>query len=59
MLKNFKVLLEKARKNPRVAIAAAEDPPLIEAVIEVRKQGIVRFVLTGDQLKIEKLLRVH
>lgn len=58
MIKNMQELLTLAKKNPRiVAVAAAEDEHVLQAVVEARKIGIASFVLTGDQNKIIPMLR--
>jgi phosphate butyryltransferase len=58
MLKNFDQLIEKARKSPKkIVVAAAEDPHVIQAILDSRNKGIARFVLTGDQKKIKELIR--
>ncbi|HCL55387.1 MAG TPA: phosphate butyryltransferase [Spirochaetia bacterium] len=57
MIQNFKELIEKAKKNPKiVAVAAAEDEHAIQAVIEAKKLGIADFILTGDKEKIIALV---
>lgn len=60
MLSSFDALLKNAAENPKIiSVAAAEDPHVIEAVLEAKKRGIADFVLTGDEAEIVKLIESH
>lgn len=54
MIKNFDEVLEKVRSNgvKKVAVAVAQDEPVLEAVYEAKKLGIADAVLVGDKDKI-------
>ena len=58
MVTNFNDLhrLVQGNSPKRVALVAAEDPILIEAAEKAQNEGLARFVLVGDQLKIQTLL---
>lgn len=47
----------QSRKTTTVAVAGAEDPPVLQAVTEARKRGICEAVLVGDGPAIEKGLK--
>jgi phosphate butyryltransferase len=52
-------LLEKAtqQENQTVAVAAAEDEEVIEAVAEAVNLGLANFLLYGDKVQIELLIK--
>lgn len=54
MIRNFAQILEAVRELPkrRVAVAAAHDDAVLEAVQGASKQGIADFLLVGDSAKI-------
>ncbi|SKA79389.1 phosphate butyryltransferase [Caloramator quimbayensis] len=54
MIKSFDEVLEKVRSNgiKKVAVAVAQDEPVLEAVYEAKKLGIADAVLVGDKDKI-------
>lgn len=56
---NLEELLEKATqlKGKTVAVAAAEDSEVIEAVVEALKHRLGQFILFGDQETITHLLK--
>jgi phosphate butyryltransferase len=56
MIQAFEDLLEEARRRgpKRLVIAAAEDPPALEAADAARHQGLVCPVLVGDTEAIQK-----
>lgn len=59
MLKNFESMAEIVRKNPikcRLAVAAAQDGAVIDAVLNAEKEGIVEPLLVGDENTIKQLL---
>jgi phosphate butyryltransferase len=51
-------LIKLAEKLPkqRLVVVSAEDVPVIEAVVEAVKSGIVSPILLGDEKKIKKIL---
>ena len=53
-MRKFEEVLEKAKGIPtcKVAVAAAEDEHVLEAVLAAKKQGIAEAVLVGDKEKI-------
>ena len=57
MIKNFDHLMDLVKSYPRkiIAVAAAEDLEILEAVEETEKAGIAEFILIGDRSVIEKL----
>ena len=50
-MKHFDELLSAVEKHPvrKVAVAAAQDPFVIEAVVEAKKRNIAESVLIGDE----------
>lgn len=59
MLRNLADLLRKVKKNESriIAVAAAADYEVIEVVEEAERMGIAKFILVGDKLKIEKIVK--
>lgn len=57
MIRKFEELLAAARSLPprRVAVAAAHDDAVLEAVRDARERGIAEFVLIGDQARLKAL----
>jgi phosphate butyryltransferase len=53
-LENIKIFIDlaKSKKQRRIAVAAAEDEPVLEAVKNAMNAGIVEPVLVGDEEKI-------
>lgn len=57
--KNFNQLIEKVQNDKsqkRVAVVAAQDEHTLEAVLKAKKDNIVKPILIGDKIKIEKIL---
>ena len=54
-MSDFQALLEKARTGSvkKVAVAVAQDEPVLEAIAEAKRLGIADAVLVGDKEKIE------
>ncbi len=54
MIKSFADVLDKVRANgmKKVAVAVAQDEPVLEAVADARKMGIADAILVGDREKI-------
>ncbi|MCM1992479.1 phosphate butyryltransferase [Oceanirhabdus seepicola] len=54
MIKSLDALLEKAKAGKKItlAVAAAEDKPVLQAVCEAVKEGIVDAILVGDEKEI-------
>src|SRR3990172_6322029 len=63
LLRNMADIIARARElnsseQPhRVAVAAAHDEAVIEAVVSARREGIADALLFGDQKQISNLLR--
>ncbi|MEA3504562.1 MAG: bifunctional enoyl-CoA hydratase/phosphate acetyltransferase [Bacteroidota bacterium] len=57
MLKNLSELIDiaKQKKTRRLAVAAAADKPVLEAVRDAMKEGIITPILVGEKEKIEKI----
>jgi phosphate butyryltransferase len=57
MIKSFADVLELVKKNDmkKVAVAVAQDEPVLEAVRDARKEGIAEAILVGDRCSIEKI----
>lgn len=49
----------ESAKTPRIAVAAAGDPPVLQAVSEAYKAGIAQPILCGDIEKIDAAARLH
>ena len=59
MINTIDGILEAAKggKTGVIAVAAAHDEPVIEAVVEARKEGIATPILVGHVAEIEEMLR--
>lgn len=57
MIKSFKEVLERVKIQGRkkIAVAAAQDEPVLEAIKDAINEGIVDVVLVGDQEKIREI----
>lgn len=57
MIKNLDGLLEEARKQKtmRLAVAAAQDPDVLTAVVEAAREGIIEPVLVGNTEEIKAI----
>ena len=57
MSKNFDDLLLKANEisNKKVAVAVAQDEPVLEAIKLAKEKGIADAILVGDKVKIKKI----
>lgn len=57
MLQNLSQLVEiaKSKTTRRLAVAAAADHPVLEAVNAAMKEGIVKPILVGDEAEIRKI----
>jgi len=53
-MKNFDQLLKAVESRPvwKVAVAVAQDPSVIQAVVEARRRGIAEAILVGDENEI-------
>ena len=59
-MKSFSEIYEKVKGSDHmrvVAVAAAEDEPVLQAVAKAKELGLCNAVLVGDQEKIENLLK--
>ncbi|WP_426349962.1 phosphate butyryltransferase [Alloiococcus sp. CFN-8] len=56
-MSGFETLIEKARTGivKKVAVAVAQDEPVLEAIAEAKRMGIADAVLVGDREKIEAM----
>lgn len=59
MIKNFDEVLEKVKSKPvkKVAVAVAQDEPVLEAVSDAIKRGIATAVLVGNEAKIREIAK--
>ena len=57
MSKNFDELLSKVKelKPKKVAVAVAQDEPVLEAIKSAKEQGIAEAILVGDKDEIKKI----
>ena len=57
MSKNFDDLLVKANgiSNKKVAVAVAQDEPVLEAIKLAKEKGIADAILVGDKVEIKKI----
>lgn len=55
-MRNFDLLLSLTEKHPvrKVAVALAQDPTVIEAIVRARKRNIAEAILVGDKSLIRK-----
>ena len=56
MIKNFDEVLQKVKANgiKKVAVAVAQDEPVLEAIRDAQKNKIAEAILVGDKKKIEE-----
>ena len=57
MLKSLNTFIEIAKRKPKkkIAVAAAEDRPVLEAIFAARNEKIIEPILVGDRTKIEEI----
>ncbi|MBC8059533.1 MAG: phosphate butyryltransferase [Clostridiaceae bacterium] len=57
MIKSFEEVLTKVKQQviKKVAVAVAQDEPVLEAIREAKVRGIAEAVLVGDQEEIKKI----
>ena len=57
MSRNFDELLSKVKelKSKKVAVAVAQDEPVLEAIKSAKDQGIAEAILVGDKDEIKKI----
>ena len=56
---SFEQVIQQVKSAPqraRMAVAAAEDPHTLEAVLAAQAEGIVTPVLVGNRAKIQEIL---
>lgn len=55
MVKNFDEVLKKVKslETKTVAVAVAQDEPVLQAIMEAKNQGIANAILVGDEKKIK------
>ncbi|EYE87506.1 phosphate butyryltransferase [Fervidicella metallireducens AeB] len=60
MVKNFEQVLEKVKCGniKKVAVAVAQDEPVLEAIKDAKEKGLADAVLVGDKEKIEEAAKV-
>ncbi len=59
-ISKFDQIIEKVKKSPTrqtVVLVAAEDHHSLEAVLHAEKEGIVKPILVGDEVKIREMLK--
>ena len=56
MLKNFDMVIERVKLNKikKIAVAVAQDEPVLEAIRDAKKAGIADAILIGDRKLIEE-----
>lgn len=59
MINNFDEVLKRVRKieTKKVAVAVAQDEPVLEAINDAQKRGIVNAILVGDETKIREIAK--
>lgn len=59
MIKSFEEVLEKVKnqKTKTVAVAVAQDEPVLEAIDDARKANIANAILVGDEEKIREIAK--
>ena len=57
MIKNFAEVLQKAKdqETKKVAVAVAQDKPVLEAIRDAKEQGIADAMLVGEKSQIEAI----
>lgn len=57
MINNFDEVLKKVKEieTKKVAVAVAQDEPVLEAISDAQKRGIVNAILVGDEKKIREI----
>ncbi len=57
MVKSFDEVLKKVKslKIKTVAVAVAQDEPVLHAIMEAKKQGIANAILVGNEKEIKKI----
>jgi phosphate butyryltransferase len=60
MITNFDQVLEQVQLNgiKTVAVAVAQDEPVLEAIRDAKKNGIANAILVGDKAKIEEAAKL-
>lgn len=60
MIKNFDEVLQKVKSSgiKKVAVAVAQDEPVLEAIKDAKNAGIAEAILVGDKQKIEECAKV-
>ena len=61
MLKNFEEIKEKVKslETKKIAVVAAENQEVLEAVREATDDGVASAILTGDKNKIIEIAKAH
>ena len=57
MSRNFDELLSKVKdcRRKKVAVAVAQDEPVLEAILEAKERKIADAILVGDEEKIKEI----
>lgn len=57
MINNFEEVLKKVKEieTKKIAVAVAQDEPVLEAISDAQKRGIVNAILVGDEKKIREI----
>lgn len=59
MIKSFEEVIEKVKSKDvkKVAVAVAQDEPVLEAIRDASKEGIANALLVGDEIKIREIAK--
>lgn len=59
MIKSFEQVISKVKSQPikTVAVAVAQDEPVLEAVRDAKMNGIAEAILVGDKVEIQKIAK--
>ncbi|WP_411679057.1 phosphate butyryltransferase [Clostridium thailandense] len=59
MIKNFMEVLKKTKEQElkKVAVAVAQDKPVLEAIRDAKEQGIADAILVGEKSEIENIAK--
>lgn len=60
MIKSFNEIINRVKANgiKKVAVAVAQDEPVLEAIRDAKKMGIADAILVGERKKIEDAARI-
>jgi phosphate butyryltransferase len=60
MIKSFDEIINRVKANgiKKVAVAVAQDEPVLEAIRDAKKMGIADAILVGEKTKIEEVAKI-